>query len=259
MGEKTDIAWCDHTFNPFIGCSKVSAGCAHCYAETIMDTRLHKVQWGPQGTRIRTSATNWKQPLAWDRKAARNGVRRRVFCASLADVFEDHPSIQSEWRTDLFYLIMETPNLDWLLLTKRPQNILSMVPDSWDIKFPDNVWMGTTVEDQEAADERIPLLMKVPAKFHFLSVEPMLGPVYIYNGSEYGPVEWVICGGETGREARAMREEWVLDLRWQAQILDIPFFFKQWGTKGGDPTQHNGGDLLQCRQYHQFPDVDRHA
>lgn len=203
MGENSEISWTHHTFNPWMGCSKVSEGCAHCYAETLMDTRYGKVQWGPNGTRVRTSESNWRKPLAWDRAAKKAGERHRVFCSSLADVFEDWqgPIVGSGFddeelaiddertrlmtmddvRRDLFDLIDSTPNLDWLLLTKRPENIERMVLDTcrgggWWARSK-NIWFGTSVEDQKRADERIPELLKIPAAVRFLSMEPLLGPV----------------------------------------------------------------------------------
>jgi len=137
--ENSKIEWTDHTFNPWIGCTKVSAGCKNCYAEAFMDKRLKRAKWGAQGTRVRTTEQYWKKPLAWNKKAEKAGVRQRVFCASLADVFEDHPAQREEmaqWRTDLFNLISETPWLDWLLLAKRPGNVLAMVPDHWLDQWP---------------------------------------------------------------------------------------------------------------------------
>ena len=124
MAEHTEIAWCDSTFNPWIGCQKVSPGCDHCYAEALMDHRHHRVEWGPHGERKRTSEANWKLPLRWSKKARASGTRPRVFCASLADVFDNQVPIQ--WRTDLFDLIARTSELDWLLLTKRPENLARM-------------------------------------------------------------------------------------------------------------------------------------
>ncbi|MDP2356853.1 MAG: phage Gp37/Gp68 family protein [Beijerinckiaceae bacterium] len=188
MAENSKIEWTHHTFNPWIGCTKVSPGCDHCYAETQNNHR----QWNPGGwmpgaDRKRTSAAYWRQPFKWDREAAEAGERRRVFCASLADVFDNQ--VPEEWRADLWTLIGKTPNLDWLLLTKRPQNIAKMLPvtDSrapgyrpWNGRWPDrwpNVWLGTTVENQEEAARRIPHLLRVPAKVRFLSCEPLLGPV----------------------------------------------------------------------------------
>lgn len=170
MGENSKIEWCDHTFNPWIGCTKVSAACDHCYAEPMATNRLG-VAWGPGAPRRRTAASTWKQPLAWDRKAAKEGRRARVFCASLADVFD--AEVDEAWRDDLFALIDQTPNLDWLLLTKRPAVARKVMPE----RPRPNVWLGVTVEDQKMADLRIPLLLETPAAVRFLSMEPLLGPV----------------------------------------------------------------------------------
>lgn len=178
MGESTGISWTDATFNPWLGCLKVSPGCEHCYAETLVSTRFGLPVWGPSSTtpRQRTSASNWKKPLAWDRAAAKARKRTRVFCASLADVFEDHPQV-APWRTELFALIEATPHLDWQLLTKRPENMLRMLPPAWLDKPRANVWLGTTVEDQRRANERIPHLLATPAVVRFLSCEPLLEAV----------------------------------------------------------------------------------
>ena len=195
MAENSKIEWTTHTFNPWIGCTKVSEGCRHCYAEEIMDTRYGKVQWGPNGTRVRTSDANWRKPLKWNKDAKGMAERPRVFCASLADVFEDREEL-IPWREDLFALIDKTPNLDWLILTKRPQNVKRFLDDAetmpshfwpgaagnsvWDDIVAgnfDHVWFGTSVEDQVTADARIPELLKIPAAVRFLSMEPLLGPV----------------------------------------------------------------------------------
>jgi protein gp37 len=143
----TDIEWCDFTFNPWIGCGKVSPGCDHCYAEAMMDRRHGHVQWEPQGERSHTSDGNWRQPLKWPGQA--NGCRPRVFCASLADVFDK--KVPKEWRSDLWELIRQTPELDWSLLIKRPQNIRKMLPSDWPWG---QVWLGATAEDQEHCDLR---------------------------------------------------------------------------------------------------------
>lgn len=176
MGAETKIEWCDHTFNPWIGCTKVSPGCANCYAAVNTFTRAQRAHgrelWGPDAARHVTSEAKWREPIRWDAAAKAAGIRRRVFCASMADVFEDRPDL-AEPRARLAYVIGKTPNLDWLLLTKRPENIARL----WitDV-VPPNVWLGTTVEDQERADERIPHLLAVPAAVRFLSVEPLLSP-----------------------------------------------------------------------------------
>lgn len=279
MAENSKIEWTDHTFNPWIGCTKVSDGCKHCYAETLMDKRMGKVQWGPQGTRVRTSAANWKKPLTWNKQewwecldcGYRGSVysfddycpecrgsnckptRQRVFCASLADVFEIQPGQpeMAQWRMDLFELIRLTPNLDWLLLTKRPENVMISEPVHKAQRLPDNAWIGTSVENQQTADERIPELLKVPAKVRFLSMEPLLGAVdiseylpfeyyvpqsqltnYLDDGSRWAnedSIHWVIVGGESGHEARPMHPDWARYLRDQCVASGVAFHFKQWG------------------------------
>lgn len=248
MVENSKIEWTDHTFNPWVGCEKVSEGCANCYAEQLMDIRLGRVKWGKEGTRSRTGDDNWMLPLRWDRQAEEDGVRPRVFCSSLADVFEDKDYL-IPWRHDLFELIENTPNLDWLLLTKRPENVARMM-DHYTEGFPENVWMGTSVENQKWADIRIPELIKIPAAVRFLSMEPLLGPVNIFDSLKLAEgrddvqeaierywdrnnpyhLHWVIVGGESGPNARPMFPEWVFDLRAQCQGAGIPFFFKQTGN-----------------------------
>ena len=200
MGENTKIEWPHHTFNPIIGCTKKSEGCKNCYAEEMMDHRYGRAKWGANGTRVRTSSDNWKKPYTWNRKAAKLGERHRVFCASLSDVFEEHPA-WVEPRRDLLKMIAETPHLDWLLLTKRPENVLRMIEESAEYLFKHsditvaskwlkwlkhgsdympNVWAGASVENQKVADQRIPELLKIPAAVRFLSMEPLLGPVNSY-------------------------------------------------------------------------------
>ena len=239
MTERSKIEWCDSTFNPWIGCAKVSAGCEHCYAERSMGTWLGRARWGTGGTRARTSEAYWRQPIRWDREAAEAGLRRRVFCASLADVFEDRPELEP-WRVDLWRLIDHTPNLDWMLLTKRPENIPGMLPHF----FP-NLWLGTSVEDQATADERIPHLLLCPAAVRFVSYEPALGEVDfglmhradeacgMERGSAPGYVRdfvgWIIAGGESGPQARPAHPDWFRSVRDQCAAAGVPFFFKQWG------------------------------
>ena len=249
--EDSNIEWTDHTFNPWIGCAKISAGCGNCYACTLMATRYGRVEWGCHGTRLRTSADYWKQPERWNRKAEKLGVRYRVFCASLADVFEeyhgdgtsnDRPVSLDPWRWDLFELIGRTPNLDWLILTKRPAYAAKYLPSIMDgaqgdeMPWP-NIWLGTSVENQEAAEERIPTLLSIPARVRFLSCEPLLGPLlirwYLEGRHESGNrPDWIICGGESGQNARPMHPSWAGMLRDQCADADVPFLFKQWGEWG---------------------------
>lgn len=242
--ENSNIEWTDHTFNPWTGCLKVSPGCHHCYAETLSN-RWGRDVWGPGPKRQRTSAANWKKPLQWNKQASSEGKRFKVFCASMADVFEDNPQLEP-WRVDLLNLIQETPRLDWLLLTKRPENVNRMIEQAtgfsdsgmWFHSAP-NVWIGTSVENQEYADKRIPELLRIPAKIRFLSMEPLLGPVdledlaYEAAGPKWAGfnalVDWVIVGGESGHYARPMHPAWVRSLKDQCQAAGVAFFFKQWG------------------------------
>lgn len=269
MAENTNISWCDATFNPWVGCVKVSDGCRECYAEAFMTRKGRWANtWGPaQATeRIKTSDSNWRKPLAWNKQAAKEGKRMKVFCASLADVFERNDKL-IDWRWDLWELTKATPNLDWLLLTKRPENVLDMTPHFWHkpewhgyTGWPENVWIGTTTENQEQAEKRIPELLRIPARVRFLSCEPLLGTVDLskpgmltnpspkwiaahrnelktdLNGIEYVgcmPVErlihWVIAGGESGPSARPMHPDWARGLRDQCQAAGVAFHFKQFG------------------------------
>lgn len=384
MARQTEIAWCDSTFNPWIGCTKVSPGCAHCYAERDFDLRKHVAKWGAGQPRHRTSVEYWRQPLRWQRDAAAReldheaetnlgkdlGVyqRPRVFCASLADVFD--PEVPASWRRDFFFTVTQCHSLDFLICTKRPELVVEQIKEistgpvaHWDLwgdwqlsgGLP-NVWLGTTVEDQARADERIPALLSIPARVRFLSCEPLLGPVDLsewiepfvrcgscgecydldevvpdpdghphgadqcskcgvkncmcsYEGTaarvrwENGDVtkpdidgtnptiDWVICGGESGPNARPMHPDWARSLRDQCATASVPFFFKQWGEsipRDQVPAQpltdmHNGtlvepaewtmpgkgfrdcpmlrvgklaaGRLLDGREHNEFPEV----
>jgi protein gp37 len=237
VAENSKIEWTDHTFNPWIGCQKVSPGCDRCYAEALMDTRWGKVKWGPHGERKRTSEANWKAPLRWAKAARGTGRRPRVFCASLADVFDNR--VPTEWRTDLWELIETTPELDWLLLTKRPENI------DWMTQWrPANVWLGTTCESQEQFDRRWRILSAVPASVHFISYEPAIGPLVLPSvwGITKMP-DWIICGGESGHGARMMDPQWARNLRDVCKATNIPFFMKQMTGKKPIP------DDLLIRQF----------
>jgi protein gp37 len=253
MGKDSAIEWTHHTFNPWIGCVKVSDGCKNCYAERY--GHRFGVEWGVNGERRVTSRLNWEQPYLWDRAARREGVRRRVFCASLADVFERRVDLDG-LRNKLFRLIEATPHLDWLLLTKRPENVLPLLERSvmslWGNGLPDHVWIGTSVENQEMADKRIPELLKVPARVRFLSVEPMLGPVDLSNwfdGYFVPDIHWVIAGGESGPGARLMYSGWVKALRDQCAAACVCFFFKQWGGR----NKATAGRVLDGRTWDEVP------
>ena len=187
MGANTKIQWTDYTFNPWWGCTRVSPGCEHCYAEAF--AKRCGVQWGVKAERRFFGDKHWAEPLKWNAAAAKLGERRRVFCASMADVFEDRDDLRAE-RAKLFSLIHTTPHLDWLLLSKRPENMERLADARWIHGWPSNVWAGCTVEDQRRADERIPHLLRVPAAVRFLSCEPLLervdltGVLEVKNGSE---------------------------------------------------------------------------
>lgn len=246
------------TFNPFVGCTKVSPACDHCYAESWAKRTGQAALW--QGERRRTTAANWREPLKWNRRAEKLGVRLKVFCASLADVFDNQ--VPPEWREDLWGLISETQHLDWLLLTKRPQNILKMMPgaamgicethqrDLWLGGWP-NVWLGTTAENQEQLAIRGWALSQVSAAVRFISYEPALGPLNarevtnrwgtvwdaltgrILHGiggpASVGAIDWVIAGGESGPGAREMDDAWAEDLIAQCSAAGTAFFMKQMG------------------------------
>lgn len=279
MTAQSKIEWTDSTFNPWIGCTRVSPACDHCYAEAQMATRMGRVEWGAGKPRSRTSAAYWRQPLRWNARSfwrcdtcgwrgegphldglldegavrelcpqcwpalvAAKPARRRVFCASLADVFDNE--VDPVWRADLISLIGMTPNLDWLLLTKRIGNAAAMLKEAKDYwAFSDrpgkdwqNVWLGATICNQAEADRDIPKLLAVPAAKRFLSIEPMLGPVDLMPMFEHRAdahsdtgIDWIICGGESGPHARPMHPDWVRSLRDQCAAAGVPFLFKQWG------------------------------
>jgi len=225
MGEDSKIEWTDHTFNPWVGCTKISPACDHCYAEGWAKRTGNADLWS--GERRRTTESNWRQPLKWNSEARKQGIRSRVFCASLADVFDNQ--VPPDWRADLWALIGDTPNLDWLLLTKRPQNIHKMLPDGWGNGWH-NVWLGTTVENMDEMVKRRSHLLSVPAAVHFLSVEPLLERVWLPAKDTYlHAIEWVICGGESGPNARHMNPAWARALRNECAEMGIPFFMKQMG------------------------------
>jgi protein gp37 len=241
MAELTRIAWTDHTYNPWIGCTNVSPGCDHCYAEAEQDKRYHRVKWGDERSRTKTA----DNPLTWDRKAREAGVRRRVFCASLADVFDNQ--VPDEWRSDLWALIARCRTLDWMLLTKRPQNIKKMLPEGW--PWP-HVWLGTTTENQEEADRRLPILLQIPAVVHFASVEPQLEAVDLGQYLGAG-LDWVILGGESGRGYRSFNPDWARSLRDQCDASGAAFFMKQ---LGGHPNKRDEiDDLPHDLRVRQWP------
>lgn len=229
MGENSKISWTDHTFNPFIGCSRVDQLCKFCYAEHFSN-RYGYAKWGPSGKRERTSPANWRKPYQWCRKAKKLGIRYKVFCASLSDVFDDHESIKQEWRDELWKIIRETPNLDWQLLTKRPENFEKFLPADWGQGYP-NVWLGVSAGDQAGANIRIPILTRTPAFVRFISCEPMLGPVDL-SAFETEKINQIVSGGESGAVSKIRKLDllWIKGLKEQCEKYNIRFYFKQLGS-----------------------------
>ena len=281
MSKDSRIEWTHHTFNPWWGCTKVSAGCKHCYAETWA-RRLGKDFWGAKAERRELSPAYWKQPASWNSLAKSERKRARVFCASMADVFEDRRDLDDR-RARLWQVIVDTPHLDWLLLTKRPENVSKLAP--WKDDWPSNIWLGATAENQRWLDKRMPFLTSTGAKTLFLSCEPLLGPIDLTSwlqAAELGrarQIDWVIGGGESGHQSRPMNPEWVRGLRDQCVTGGIRFHFKQWGNwkpllprgleKGATKTlflssgdritvvnvgKKEAGRLLDGRRWDEFPD-----
>lgn len=223
MARNSRIEWTTHTFNPWWGCVKMSPACKSCYAQAWAK-RLGQDVWGPGSDRRFFGDRHWAEPLQWDRAARATGERPRVFCASMADVFEDRADLDAA-RARLWETIEATPRLDWLLLTKRPDRVTACTP--WGADWPANVWIGTTAENQEWADRRLPELAAIPAAVRFISAEPLLGPLSIAPWAS--SIDWVITGGESGPRARPSSPSWFRGLLNECMAADIPFHFKQWG------------------------------
>lgn len=264
MAETTKISWCDATFNPWIGCTKIGPGCDHCYAERDMDHRRHYVQWGSGKPRRRTSDNNWKKPYEWNAKPAKlikdewPGRKPRVFSASLADIFDNE--VPEDWQTDFWNVVEDCSALEWLIVTKRIGNVGKMSPPTWSRTNFSHVILLITVVNQEEADRDIPKLIAIKESYPWLriglSIEPMLGPIDLaglctgwhfidcLRGVRYHDapidvpsatqqcpsIDWVICGGESGFDARPMNPAWVRTIRRQCADANVPFQFKQWGT-----------------------------
>lgn len=301
----TKIEWSDHSFSPWLGCTKVSPGCANCYAEHLMDHRMKRVAWGPGNERKRTSAAYWRQPLKWNHyqlqcpscghwNHASHTICHADKCLTPADGFVLHspsvfpslcdwldPEAPVEWLADFLALIHATPNLRWLLLTKRPQHFQSRIADaaiyrnmageytapvdwlnSWGLRNtpPQNVAIGVSAEDQQRWDERVPELLKIPARWRFVSVEPMLGPIDMHlpafsglatearpcGGREvvgnptvcrYGAMpNQIIFGGESGPGARPCNVDWIRDGVRQCREAGVAAFVKQLGSNSYVPA-----------------------
>lgn len=285
MADNSNISWTDHTFNPWMGCQKVSHECDHCYADALTSGRMGLDVFGGRSKRKRTSLGLWKRPAKWNRESQHDattgeglGRVHRVFCASLADVFEDAPG-PNAWRGDVWDKIRATPWLDYQLLTKRPELVAGMLPDDWGQGWP-NVWLGTSIGHRETVD-RAGILAAVPAHAHFISYEPAIGPVFyetalpdieVLRSQPPGAptfrappnnawhdradvpeldltgIEWLIAGGESGPGHRAMDLAWALEARWRSEEAGVAFFFKQ--ISGARP---GGGEDALGEVLHGFP------
>ncbi len=244
MGKGSSIEWTDATFNIAWGCTKVSPGCQNCYADTWSRRYGHDV-WGRGKPRRTFGEKHWNEPVRWARawKASGEKRRMRVFCSSMADVFEDHPMIDVE-REKLWTLIRNTPHVDWQLLTKRPERIVDRLPADWGHGY-ENVWIGTSIESEDYVG-RIAELSAVPAAIRFISIEPLLGPI---KRLPLKDIDWVILGGESGPGARPLEIEWARQIRDQCLNKKIPFFFKQWGGV----NKKKAGRVLDGALWSQYP------
>lgn len=268
MGKDTGIQWAHHTYNPWRGCVRVSPGCDHCYAEAWSRRNPAVLGvWGDPaagGTRVTAAAATRLAPLRWNDKAVSDGERRRVFCGSLMDIFEDLPQLVAP-RTDALSIAHSCWFLDWLLLTKRPENVFRLLDQSrFSLSVNRNVWVGCTVEDNARARARLPVLAAIPAAVRFVSCEPLLEDVDLSPWLSAGGVDWVIVGGESaqgGAAARPFELEWAESIVTQCAAAGVPCFVKQMGSRpianglglrladrhGGDPAEWP--DWLQVRQF----------
>lgn len=249
MAERTGIQWTDAAFNPWWGCERVSPACAHCYADTLARRYGHSL-WESSSPRRFLSESHWRQPLRWNRQAEEQRSPLRVFCASMADVFENRDEL-APWRQRLWTLIEQTPMLHWQLLTKRPENVAPMVP--WRETWPANVWIGTSVENSRHTF-RVDILRNLPAAVRFISAEPLLGSLFLNGKPNRRPlrldgVDWVIAGGESGARHRPVNLGWVREVRDACLAAGVPFFYKQQGGR----TSKSGGRLLDGRTWDEFP------
>lgn len=238
MAEQSAISWTDATFNPWIGCTKVSPACDRCYAERDNSRRGWVPGWGPGVPRRRTKT--WGEPLKWDRKAVETGRPLRVFCASLADVFDNE--VPQAWRDDLWALVKRTTNLRWILLTKRIGNAPKMLPADW--PYP-NAGLMATLANQDEWDRDFRKLMAVPAAWHGVSAEPLLGPINIGDARP----DWIITGGESGPGFRPLDMNAVRSLRDQCARNGVTFHHKQNGGFRGKDT----GCLVDGVEHKHFP------
>lgn len=247
MGENSAISWCDNTWNPWIGCTRVSPACDRCYAARDNERRKWVDGWGEVGKPLtpRRRTKTWGEPLKWNRKAAQTGYRPRVFCASLADVFDNE--VDQAWRDDLWQLLRETPNLRWILLTKRIGNAAKMLPSDW--PFP-NAGLMSTLENQEVWNRDYRKLKALPAAWHGVSAEPLLSAIDMRPMVEhFGPIDWMITGGESGPGFRALDMAAVRNIRDQCAAFGITFHHKQ----NGGITGKVAGCLVDGVEHKHFP------
>ena len=245
MGKETNISWTTHTFNPVWGCTEVSPGCDNCYAR-VLDARWGEPHWGKGVARREFGDKHWAEPLKWDKDAAREGVKAKVFCASMADVMDD------DWtdgvRERLWELIDNTPNLIWQLLTKRPHRYHRYLPAAFKHR---NVWLGTSAEDQHYYDIRWPILAEMRSATGlttFISYEPALGPLSIKEFP--GVPDWIIAGGESGPKRRSMKTEWFTNLKQECEDNGVSFWLKQMSAR----TPEEGAALIPAELLlRQFP------
>lgn len=255
------IQWTNETLNPIIGCNKISEGCKNCYAEK-MAFRLAHMEWNninadnyicSYGNVVAPNVPKWtgqthfqesqlEKPFKWKKP-------RMIFVCSMGDLF--HESVDFVWIDKVFNIIRDNPQHTFQILTKRPERMQEWFKIR--INTYNNVWLGVTTENQEQANKRIPILLQIPARIHFISVEPMLSEVDLECFPETGcpsnfihDLDWVICGGESGHNARPIKAEWVRSLKDQCESANVPFFFKQWNKK-------EEGSLLDSKEYKQFP------
>lgn len=221
MADKTLIAWTDHTFNVAWGCTKISPGCKNCYAVDLAGRYGHDV-WGPGKPRRVFGSKHWDEPLKWDREAGREGRTHRVFCSSMCDVFEDHPTIEAE-REKLWALVEATPRLDWQLLTKRAERIAGNLPANWD-RIRGRVWLGVSVENADYV-WRMDRLRCLDSAVRFVSYEPALGP--IAHAADLTGIDWLIYGGESGLRFRPEDKQWARDIMTKCRESGTAFFHKQ--------------------------------
>ncbi len=287
MSENSPIQWTHHSFNPWWGCQEISPGCAHCYARTDAKRYAPRITlWGPNSERRFFGDAHGHGPVKWNKRCAKAGIRERVFCASMADVFDNHPGVGAT-RARLFSLIRDTPNLDWLLLTKRIGNVMRQIAAAADWHFdhgdrdtagwltdwykhnipPKNVWLGASVVNQEEADRDIEKLLEIPARIRFLSCEPLLGPLNLERYLRQSiAIDWVIVGGESGHGARPMNISWAVTILANCHGDGVPAFMKQLGARVNWDDNHEprqivnakGGDITEwpeALRVREFPEV----